>query len=329
MPDPASRAAFSLPAAEFEPAYLALHRRGELRARALLAVARLEACTGCPRRCRVNRLVPGKLGVCQTGRYAGVASYGPHHGEEACLRGTGGSGTIFFARCPLGCVFCQNWSISHAPGVPSVQPERLAAMMLELQAAGCHNINLVTPEHVAAQIIEALPLAVEQGLRLPLVYNTSGFDALPTLALLDGIVDIYLPDFKIWHPHAARTWLHARDYPAAARASLREMHRQVGVLKLDEHGLARRGVLVRHLVLPGRLAGTREIMRFVARELSPDSYVNLMAQYHPAGLVAQSGATDHPWGEMRRRLRWDEYANALDLARAEGLYRLDEPLPAI
>ncbi len=302
-------------AADAPPAYLALHERGELAERAALAIAGLARCRGCPRRCEANRLA-GETGECATGRQARVASYGPHHGEEDVLSGWDGSGTIFFGQCNLHCVFCQNFDISHGADVPAIPASRLAATMLELQERGCHNVNLVTPSHVVPQILEALPLAIARGLRLPLVYNTSGYDAVETLRLLDGVVDVYMPDLKVWESAAARRYLGAEDYPEAARAALREMHRQVGDLRLDERGLARRGLLVRHLVMPGGVAGTGPALAFLASALSPDTYVNLMAQYRPAGRV--SPAT---YGEIARRVSAEELAEARAAARASGLHR--------
>ena len=309
---------FLLPSQTFEPAYLALHRRGELQRRADTAVAHLQSCRVCPRDCGVDRLA-GETAVCKIGRYAWVSSYFPHFGEEDCLRGWRGSGTIFFAMCNLRCVFCQNYDISQFKAGSEVTPLRLAEMMLELQERGCHNINFVTPEHVVPQILEALPIAVEAGLHLPLVYNTSAYDSLESLRLLDGIVDIYMPDFKMWDEKLSLRYLKAKDYPAAARQALREMQRQVGVLKLDEQGLARRGVLVRHLVMPGDVAGTAAIMRFLAEELSPDTYVNIMAQYFPAAKV---GNGRYP--EINRRITHQEYEQALQAAREAGLWRFDE-----
>ena len=308
---------FFISSQTFEPAYLALHRRGELLRRAREAVAQLESCRLCPRDCKVNRL-ENKIGVCRTGRYAVVSSYFPHHGEEDCLRGWRGSGTIFFSMCNLRCVFCQNYEISQLGEGREVTPQRLAAMMLELQAVGVHNINLVTPEHVVPQILEALVIAVEGGLRLPLVYNTSAYDSLESLRLMDGVVDIYMPDFKFWTPELARRYLKARNYPEAARQAIKEMHRQVGPLKFDEHGLAKRGVLVRHLVMPGMLEETRAILRWLAEEVSPDTYVNIMAQYYPAWKV---GPDKYP--EINRRITWEEYREALRFAREVGLWRLE------
>jgi len=308
----------SLPSTSIcEPAYLAVYRRGELEARVARALEMLGTCTACPRRCRVDRLV-GRFGVCKVGRYAVVSSYFAHHGEEDCLRGGRGSGTIFFCGCNLRCVYCQNFDISwQLQGVPA-SPERLAGMMLELQAEGCHNINFVTPEHVVPQIVEALPLAIEQGLRLPLVYNTGGYDALESLELMDGLVDIYMPDFKYWDREMARKYSRAPDYPEVARRALKEMHRQVGDLVLDERGVARRGLLVRHLVMPGNVAGTEEVMNWLACELSPQTYVNLMVQYHPAGKVSWQ-----EFPEINRRPTPAEYERAVEAARRAGLTRLD------
>lgn len=301
----------------FEPAYLHLHRRGELLRRAGRALELLRSCRACPRQCRVNRL-DDKFAVCRTGRYATVASYSPHHGEEDCLRGWRGSGTIFLSGCNLRCVFCQNFDISWQVRGSPAPPHQLAAMMLELQACGCHNINFVTPEHVVPQIIEALTFAIEGGLRLPIVYNTSGYDSMESLELLDGIVDIYMPDFKYWDSEMARKYSRAPDYPQVARRVLKEMYRQVGDLVIDEDSLAKRGLLIRHLVMPGDIAGTGEIMRWIAQELSPTTYVNLMGQYYPAGKVMRS-----EFPEINRRVTPVEYERALDEAWRAGLERLD------
>ena len=312
----ASSPDFLLSREDFEPAYLSLHRAGLLRRRAEEAVERLRHCLVCPRDCGVDRLVD-KTAACHTGRYAQVSSYFPHFGEEDCLRGWRGSGTIFFSMCNLRCVFCQNYDISQVTKGPETPPDELAAMMLELQARGCHNINFVTLEHVVPEILEALPYAVERGLRLPLVYNTSAYDSLDSLHLLDGIVDIYMPDFKFWDPVLSLRYLKAKDYAEAACRSIREMHRQVGALRFDEHGLARRGVLVRHLVMPGEIAGTGSILRFLAREISPDTFVNLMDQYRPAGRVSA-----REFVEINRGVSRQEYERAVKAARREGLWRL-------
>ena len=301
---------------EWEPPYLALHASGELRERARRALELLEGrCLVCPRLCKVDRLAD-RPGLCRVGRHAVVASHFPHFGEEDCLRGRRGSGTIFFSGCNLRCVFCQKHDISWKLRGERAGPERLASMMLELQALGCHNINWVTPEHVVPQILEALPLAVDGGLRLPIVYNTSAYDSADSLASMDGVVDVYMPDFKLWSSDLARRYLAKRDYPAVARESVREMHRQVGDLVLDEHGMARRGILVRHLVMPGLLAETEAILGFIASELGPGTYVNVMAQYYPAGRTGE-------FPEIDRHLYRSEFERALELADALGLRRLD------
>jgi putative pyruvate formate lyase activating enzyme len=297
------------------PAYLDFARSGELARRMARAQRLLRSCVLCPRRCRVDRLE--EVGVCGTGRLARVAGCGPHHGEERCLSGTGGSGTIFFSGCNLGCLFCQNWDISHATAGEEVDANTLAGLMLDLQGMGCHNINLVTPSHVVPQVLEALPLAVEGGLRLPLVYNTSAYDSLATLRLLDGVVDIYMPDFKYWTAEAGERFLTARDYAGTARRAIAEMHRQAGDLVIDPHGLACRGVLVRHLVMPGGLSESERILAWLA-QLSPHMFVNLMPQYRPQGRVQ---AESERLGAIARCLTSDEFREALRLAVAAGLSR--------
>lgn len=282
----------------------------------------LSRCELCPRACKADRS-SDQVGFCQTGRRARVASFFPHRGEEACLSGGQGSGTIFFSGCNLGCMFCQNWDISHDNEGREVTPPELATMMLQLQEDGCHNINWVTPSHVVPQLLEALELAVDGGLRLPIVYNTGGYDSLETLRLLDGVVDIYMPDFKFWDPEVSTRLAQARDYPEAARAAVREMHRQVGDLTLDERGLARRGLLIRHLVMPNGLAGTRPIAEWLAREISPHTYVNVMAQYHPEGAVLQ-GAVDATYRDADRHPTLDELHDALREAHDAGLHRFDK-----
>ncbi|HET9722286.1 MAG TPA: radical SAM protein [Actinomycetota bacterium] len=256
--------------------------------------------------------------ICHVGRRAIVASAFAHHGEEDPLRGWNGSGTIFLAGCNLRCVFCQNFDVSWRVGGAEVSAEALAALMLELQARGCHNVNWVTPEHVVPQLLEALVLAVEGGLRIPIVYNTSAYDSAESLELLDGVVDIYMPDLKLWTTERARRYLRRPDYPEVARGSILEMQRQVGSLELDARGLAVRGVLLRHLVMPGLLDETEGILRWIAAELGPDTYLNLMGQYRPAGLV---GGRDYP--EIARRPTREELSRAVDLAGELGLHRLD------
>jgi putative pyruvate formate lyase activating enzyme len=303
-----------------QPAYLDLGSDA-VRERAMLAVQGLHHCTACPRDCGANRL-EDHWSACKTGRYAVVSSWFPHFGEEECLRGWNGSGTVFFGHCNLRCVFCQNWDASQGlkPGIatPGVTPAHLAGIMLGLQERGCHNINLVTPEHVVPQILEALALAIDWGLNLPLVYNTSAYDSLETLALLDGVVDVYMPDFKVWSAERARRYLKAADYPDVARAAIREMHRQVGPLVISSDGLATRGVLLRHLVMPGATDDTRAIIEWVANTLGPSTYVNLMGQYRPAGRVR-----DDRYPEIARAPDLDELTAAHAAARRAGLGRLD------
>jgi putative pyruvate formate lyase activating enzyme len=289
------------------------------RARRALTLLGEERCTVCPRLCKVGRLADHK-GLCAIGRQAVVASYFPHFGEENCLRGWNGSGTVFFSGCNLRCVFCQNHDISWEVRGERVTPARLAQMMLELQAQGCHNINWVTPEHVVPQILEAVPLAMAGGLRLPIVYNTSSYDSLDSLRLLEGIVDVYMPDFKVWSQQAARRYLRRSEYAEVARQAVKEMHRQVGPLEFDQDGLARRGLLLRHLVMPGLLEETEAVLRFVAEELGPDTYVDLMAQYYPAGLVGGNGKDRYQ--EIDRHLHREEYLRAVEIGRDLGL-RLD------
>jgi putative pyruvate formate lyase activating enzyme len=306
------------------PAYLTPGRKAVLRERAVAAVAGLAACTACPRHCGVDRTA-GELGICQVGRHARVSSAFAHFGEEGCLRGTRGSGTIFFSGCNLRCVFCQNADISQTLDGQVCGADAIADMMLALQDVGCHNINFVTPEHVVPQVLEALAVAVGLGLHIPIVYNTSAYDALESLQMLDGLVDIYMPDFKLWSDDAGERYLHARDYAARARCAIAEMHRQVGPLRLTRDGVACRGVLVRHLVMPGLLAESAAIFRWLADEVSPDTYVNIMAQYRPANLVGrrESDGTDVRFAEVNRRVTAQEMTGAYRLARAAGLWRFD------
>jgi putative pyruvate formate lyase activating enzyme len=300
----------------FAPAYLQTHRAGLLETKIQTACEIMQSCEICPHRCRVDRR-HGELGVCRTGDKPVVASFGPHFGEEGPLVGEHGSGTIFFSHCNLFCIFCQNWEISHGGEGEEIAIEDLAAIMLRLQAQGCHNINFVTPSHQVPMILAALPPAISGGLRVPLVYNTGGYDSLETLRLLDGIIDIYMPDFKFWDENVAAALCNAPDYPEMARQALKEMHRQVGDLVVDENGVALRGLLVRHLVLPDGLAGTKEVMEFLAREISPRTYVNVMGQYRPCGQSHQ-----HP--ALGRFLSGQEHRTAQQLARDAGLTRLDQ-----
>ncbi|MGD9021547.1 MAG: radical SAM protein [Lysobacterales bacterium] len=309
----------------FEPAYLSLHRRGELAKRAERALEELKDCCACPRDCHVNRLEDEEL-ICRTGRYARVSSAFAHHGEEDCLRGQQGSGTIFFGGCNLRCVFCQNWDISQRAVGEASTAEQIAHLMLTLQEQDCHNINLVTPEHVAPQVIEALAVAVPAGLRLPVVYNTSAYDALPSLRLLDGLVDIYMPDFKFWTRESSRRLLKAKDYPERARDAILEMHRQVGDLRFGADGLARRGLLVRYLVMPGQQDEATAVFQWLADEVSPDTYVNIMGQYRPGYQAANryTRSRQERYPDINRPLERSELDAAYAAARQAGLWRFDE-----
>ena len=310
-------------ALDFEPCYLETWRRGELRAKVRAGLAELAECRACPRNCAVNRLRDERR-VCHTGRLAIVSSAFPHFGEEDCLRGWKGSGTIFFGFCNLRCVFCQNWDISQRSKGGELKASAIADLALGLQDAGCHNLNFVTPEHVAPQVAEALAEAIPRGLRIPVVYNTSAFDALSSLELMDGLVDIYMPDFKFWSRESSRRLAKAKTYPEVARAAIREMHRQVGDLRFGHDGLARRGLLVRHLVMPGQTEETAAILRWLAEEISSDTYVNLMDQYRPeyeVGGIARDGSPRY--AEIGRRPTSAELAAARRAARKAGLWRFD------
>jgi putative pyruvate formate lyase activating enzyme len=301
----------------FLPGYLTLAESGVLARRAEQARRHLEDCDLCARYCYVNRLKSVRGAVCRTGERAVVHSHGPHHGEEPPLRGRRGSGTIFFSWCNLRCDFCQNWEISRQGRGVERDPEQLAEMMLALQAMGCHNINLVSPSHVVAQIIAAVSLAARRGLKLPIVYNTGGYDSMEALRLLDGVIDIYMPDMKFADSTQAHRLSHVRHYVSYNREAVREMHRQVGDLVLDGEGIARRGLLVRHLVLPDNLSGTDGVLKFLAEEISRDTYLNLMDQYRPC-----YRADAHP--SMDRNITDAEFAQALSWAREMGLERLDQ-----
>jgi putative pyruvate formate lyase activating enzyme len=264
----------------------------------------------------VNRLVTIEGAVCRIGERAVLHSFGAHHGEEDVLRGWNGSGTMFFSWCNLRCVFCQNWEISQKGIGRAVEPNEIASMMLELQEQGCHNINFVSPSHVVAQVLAAVNIAADKGLCLPLVYNTGGYDSPEALALLDGIIDIYMPDMKYGDSSIARNYSKVRNYVEINQAAVKEMHRQVGDLVLDEKGLARRGLLVRHLVLPENLAGTEKVLDFIAHEISRDTYLNLMDQYRPC-----YRADEYP--PLNRPITMEEYRAAVALAKHYGLQRLD------
>ncbi len=297
------------------PLYLEAYNNGILEERVEEARSVLRECRLCPRKCRVNRL-EGEKGICKTGAQAEVSSYGPHYGEEMPLVGVNGSGTIFLTKCSLLCVFCQNYEISHLGEGYQVTPGVMAGMMIDLQKRGCHNINFVTPTHVVPQILAALLTAVPSGLNVPLVYNCSGYEEIDTLKLLDGIIDIYMPDFKFWDPNRAKRYCNAPDYPEKAREALKEMHKQVGDLQMDSRGIATRGLLVRHLVMPENVAGTKEIMNFIAKEISKNTYVNIMNQYRPCGKAFE-------YKEIARPVTQKEYIMALKWANEAGLERLD------
>jgi len=301
----------------FEPAYIQTFENGTLRPKIKKARQLLSPCTLCPRKCRVDRL-GGETGVCQTPAQAWVSSYNPHFGEESPLVGSHGSGTLFFTYCNLMCLFCQNFDISHQGHGQEASDEQLAAIMLALQQQGCHNINFVTPSHVVPQILAALEIAIPHGLRVPLVYNSGGYDRPATLKLLEGVFDIYMPDFKFWDQEIGEKACQAGDYAKIACSALKEMHRQVGDLVTDDAGIAQRGLIIRHLILPGGVAGTREIMRFIAREISTCSYVNIMAQYRPCGRATEIK-------ELNTFISSADYRRALQDAAKEGITRLDQP----
>ena len=300
----------------FVPAYLKTYKKGLLSQKIEEAWSILEECNLCPRNCGVNRL-KGERGICKAGYLPMVSSYNPHFGEESPLVGSHGSGTIFLTHCNLRCIFCQNYSISHEGEGKEVSFERLAEMMIELQEIGCHNINFVTPTHYVPQILKALDIAIKKGLKVPLVYNTSAYDSVRTLRILDGIIDIYMPDFKYADSEVAKKYSKAPDYPEVAKKAIKEMHRQVGDLVINENGIAERGLLVRHLVLPHGLAGTQKIMEFLAQEISKNTYVNIMDQYYPCGEVYSDLY-------LNRRITPEEYNEAIECAKKVGIHRLDK-----
>ncbi|MCL6471837.1 MAG: 4Fe-4S cluster-binding domain-containing protein [Firmicutes bacterium] len=294
------------------PSYLELHKQGLLEKRAQEAIKRLGSCNLCPWLCKIDRTGADANGTCRTGRYAKIASYNSHFGEESSLVGWGGSGTIFFSSCNMHCVFCQNYEISQLREGHTVNAEQLAEIMLKLQEVGCHNINFVSPSHVVAQILEALVIAAERGLTIPLVYNTGGYDSIPTLRLLDGVIDIYMPDIKYMDAATALLLSGVKGYPQVVKAAITEMHRQVGDLVIDDNGVAVRGLLVRHLVLPENLAGTADAMEFLAKKISRQTCVNVMDQYYPS-----HKASKYP--PMDRRITQDEFENAVSDAKKAGL----------
>lgn len=294
-----------------EPSYLTLFRSGELERRIGILNEKLRNCDICPRNCHVDRIA-GERGFCRIGRRAKVASYGPHFGEERPLVGISGSGTIFFSGCNLACQYCQNWDISQKDAGIEVDAEELAGIMMKIQGTGCHNINLVSPSHIVPQFLEALEIACMRGLEVPIVYNTGGYDSIETLRSLDGVVDIYMPDMKYSDPEVGRKLSLVEDYPENNRQAVKEMHRQVGDLKIGDGGIACKGLLVRHLVLPNGLAGTGEISRFLGEEISKDTYINIMAQYRP-----EYKSDRYP--NISRQILRKEYDEAVYMARILGL----------
>lgn len=298
----------------FSPAYSTLPQT-ELWEKVRRAEDILKKCSLCPRNCRVDR-TGGDVGFCKTGARPFVASWGPHFGEEKPLVGRFGSGTIFFSNCNLRCIFCQNWTISHGGEGSEISFERLAGIMIELQQMGCHNINLVTPTHQMPMILRSIVIAFTMGLNLPIVYNCGGYESLQALKILDSIVDIYMPDFKYADPEMALRYSKAKDYPETAKAAIKEMHRQVGDLIIDDRGIALRGLLVRHLVLPQNIAGTKEVVEFISGEISTNTYINIMDQYYPC-----YKAFEHP--PLNRRITSKEYADAINMALNAGLKRID------
>jgi putative pyruvate formate lyase activating enzyme len=301
----------------FRPGYIRLYETGELDKRINTLNRILTDCTLCPRNCRVDRH-KGELGVCKVGSLPVVSSFNPHYGEEPPLVGRYGSGTIFLTYCNLKCIFCQNYDISHLGHGRELTHEELSSMMIELQRRGCHNINFVTPTHQTAQIIAGLPRAIEMGLEVPLVYNSGGYESLETIRLLDGIFDIYMPDIKYGDNEAAKGLSGAGDYVEVSRAAVKEMQRQVGDLVTDRHGIALRGLIIRHLVLPEGLAGTRSVMGFIAREVSTGAYVNIMDQYRPCYRAAENSK----YPAMGRSITNREFEEAVRIAKEEGLKRL-------
>jgi putative pyruvate formate lyase activating enzyme len=297
----------------YTPPYIELSQKNRLKERIRSLNEMLSECRLCPRHCGVNR-TEGELGYCRAGSELMISSVFPHFGEEAPLVGYRGSGTIFLTHCNLRCIFCQNYDISHLGRGEKASPSQFASYMIKLQDMGCHNINFVTPTHYVPQIIASLPEAIELGLRLPLVYNCSGYESLEVIKLLDGIIDIYMPDAKYAGEEPAKKFSNAPDYPDVLKEALKEMHRQVGDLHMDENGIAVRGLLIRHLVMPGTLAGTEDLMKFIAKEISRDSYVNVMQQYRP-----EYRSRDYP--ELSRRITYGEYLEAVKAARHFGLHR--------
>lgn len=295
------------------PSYLSLYESGDLRERVEKAKEISKRCVLCPRVCMANRY-KGDIGECGVGRYALISAYGPHFGEERVLRGWRGSGTVFFAGCNMRCVYCQNYEISQYKEGYEVSPEELAWIFLRVQEMGCHNLNLVTPSHVIWQILEALYIAVQRGFKLPIVYNTSSYDSIQSLKLMEGIVDVYMPDIKYSDSKVAEKYSGVKNYWEVAKKALKEMHKQVGDLVINEQGLAVRGLLIRHLVLPNNVAGSKEVIKFIAEEVSKNSWVNIMDQYYPTYRAFE-------YHEISRRITGKEYYEVVEFARKMGIHR--------
>lgn len=299
------------------PGYMQLLESGDLEKRASRAYQHLSICDVCALKCPVNRL-EGKLGACKIGDKAKVSSYAPHYGEERPLSGWRGSGTIFFTRCNLRCQYCQNHDISQTDAGLEVDPKQLAEMMLQLQVLGCHNINLVSPSHVVPQILASVLIAAKSGLHLPLIYNTGGYDSHTMLRMLDGVIDIYMPDMKYSDSIIAHKYSKVPKYSMINQAAVKEMHRQVGDLIVDNNGVAVKGLLLRHLVLPNNIAGTEKTVQFIAHEISADTYINIMEQYFPSYHA-------YRYPELNRPITFEEYQAAVQMAIESGLHRFDKP----
>lgn len=298
------------------PTYIESYKKGDLERKIEIFSKRLELCNLCPRNCKVNRK-KGEKGYCKAPSEITISSYFPHFGEEKVLVGKGGSGTIFFTYCNLGCIFCQNYTISHLGIGEIIDTETLATIMIELQNMGCHNINLVTPTHYVPQILEALFYAIPKGLNIPLVYNSSGYESLETLRELDGIIDIYMPDIKFWSPDISLQLANAYDYPEVAKEAVKEMYRQVGNLITDENGIAIRGLIIRHLLLPNGVSSIKEWLEFLKREISTDVFINIMSQYRPLYKA-------YKYPLINRTISLNEYKEAVNLAKNMGFSRIYE-----
>lgn len=297
----------------FVPSYISLFEKGELHKRIEILNEFLKECRLCPRECQANRL-DGELGYCEAGSELMVSSAFPHFGEEPPLVGFHGSGTIFLTYCNLRCIFCQNYDISHLGRGDRISPSGMARATIRLQETGCHNVNFVTPTHFAPQIVASLPEAIKMGLHVPIVYNCSGYESLEVVRLLDGVIDIYMPDAKYMDEKYSKRFSNASDYPEVLRKILKEMHRQVGDLAINSKGIAERGLLIRHLVMPGGVASSEAVLRFIAEEISVHSYVNIMDQYRPEYRA-------HEYPEINRRIAHKEYLEAIQMARRFQLYR--------